>query len=188
MRWRQVIVLWIVLLALGTEYWLVERPKHAKPEAEQARPRFLAVEPDDVREVRITRGGRTVVSRRGPEGWTVVEPAGVSIPSDLIAAFTMALAGAEEIGRMGEAEVNAPAFGLDERAGRVEMVPQRGDSVVVVIGETNPPGTAVYARRVGAREVVLIGRNIRYYEDLIFQAVAAGRVPATDGNAPVGGG
>ena len=187
MRWRQVIVLWIVLIALGGEYWLVERPRKAKPEAEATRPRFLAVEPDDVREVRISRGGRTVISRRGVEGWTVIEPAGVLIPSDLIAAFTTALAGAEEIGRMGEADANAAAFGLDERAGRVEMVPQRGDTVVVTIGETNPPGTAVYARRVGTREVVLIGRNIRYYEDLILQAVAAERAPATDGSAPVGG-
>jgi hypothetical protein len=187
-RWRQVIVLWIVLLGLGGEYWLVERPRRATPEAEATRPRFLAVEADDVREVRISRGGRTVVSRRSAEGWTVIEPVGVSIPSDLIAAFTTALAGAEEIGRMGEADTDAVAFGLDERAGRVEMVPRQGDSVVVAIGETNPPGTAVYARRVGAREVVLIGRNIRFYEDLILQAVAAERAPATDRSAPVGGG
>ena len=69
MRWRQVIVLWIVLLGLGTEYWLVERPRKATPEVEATRPRFLPVEPDDVREVRISRGGRTVISRRGAEGW-----------------------------------------------------------------------------------------------------------------------
>ena len=117
----------------------------------------------------------------------MIEPAGASIPSDLIAAFTTALVGAEEIGRMGEGDADAAAFGLDERAGRVEIVPQRGEPVVVTIGETNPPGTAVYARRLGAPEVVLIGRNIRYYEDLILQAVAAERAPATDGSAPVGG-
>lgn len=187
MGWRQVVVFWVVLLVLAGEYWFVERPKQGRPPAEQTRPRFLPVEADDVREVRLSRDGRTVVSRRDASGWTVVEPAGVSVPSDLIAAFMTALAGAEEIGRMGEAEVDAPAFGLDERAGRVEMVPQRGESVVVAIGTTNPPGTAVYARRQGAREVVLIGRNIRYYEDLIFQAVAAGRAPA-DASAPIGGG
>jgi hypothetical protein len=181
-------VLWIVLLVLGGEYWMVERPKQGYPTAERVRPRFLALEPDDVREVRLSREGRTVVSRRDATGWTVIEPAGASVPSDLMAAFTTALAGAEEIGRMGEAEVDAPAFGLDQHAARVEMVPERGASVVVAIGGPNPPGTAVYARRQGAREVILIGRNIRYYEDLIFQAAAAGRAPATDGSAPVGGG
>ncbi len=36
-------------------------------------------------------------------------------------------------------------------------------------------------------EVVLIGRNVRYYEDLIFQALSAARVPAADADAPVGG-
>jgi len=45
---------------------------------------------------------------------------------------------------------------------------------VVTIGDANPTGTAVYAQRQGAPDVVLIGRNVRYYEDLIFQALPAG--------------
>ena len=57
----------------------------------------------------------------------------------------------------------------------------------MTIGETNPTGTAVYARRGGNPVVVLIGRNVRYYEDLIFQALPSGQVPAADVDAPVGG-
>jgi len=35
--------------------------------------------------------------------------------------------------------------------------------------------------------VVLIGRNVRYYEDLIFQSLPASRTPAIDQELPVGG-
>jgi hypothetical protein len=59
--------------------------------------------------------------------------------------------------------------------------------VVIRIGGTNPTGTAVYARREGATAVVLIGRNVSYYEGLIFEALPPARVPAGDGDAPVGG-
>jgi hypothetical protein len=139
-----------------------------------------------VQEVRLSRGGRTVVSRREAGGWRIVEPAEASIPPDLIGAFASALTESEEIARVGT-ETNREAFGLDERATRVEVKGERGDPVIVTIGGANPTGTAVYARRQGSAEVVLIGRNVRYYEDLIFQALAAERVPAAETGAPVGG-
>ena len=187
MRWRQVLLLYAVLGGLGAEYWLVERRRVEPEEAEQARPRFLPVEPAELREIRLLRDGRTVVSRRGASGWEVVEPAGAPIPPDLIAAFASALAGAEEIAHVAGAEADPRTYGLDDRAVRVEMLTERGDSVSVTIGATNPTGTAVYAQRGGTPDVVLLGRNVGYYEELLFQALSAGHVPAAEEGAPVGG-
>lgn len=186
MRWRQVFVLYLVCGALAAQRWWVERRRVDRPAAQPVRERFLPVDAGDVREVRLRRGGRTIVSRREGGTWQVVEPAGASIPSDLLEAFASALADAEEIARVGGADADAHAYGLDERAARVDVVASHGDPVSVTIGETNPTGTAVYARRGASPDIVLIGRNVRYYEDLIFQALPAGAVPAADG-APVGG-
>jgi hypothetical protein len=188
-RWRPVVLAYLLLAGLAAEYWLVERPR-ARPEREAApepaRPRFLPVlSPADVREVRLTRDGRTVVSRREADAWTVVEPVGTAIPSDLIGAFATALAQAEEIARVGHAE--GDAFGLREGATRVELRAATGAPVVVTIGAANPTGTAVYAQRADSAEVVLIGRQVRYYEDLIFQALTSERAPATETGAPIGG-
>jgi len=108
-RWRQVIVLYVVLAVLGGEYWLVERRRVVQATAQPARRRFLRIEPGELREVRLLRGGRTVVSRRAAGGWAVVEPPGAPIPSDLIAAFTEALAGAEEIALVGGADADPRA-------------------------------------------------------------------------------
>jgi hypothetical protein len=185
--WGRVILCWVVLAGLVAEYWLVERPHARRVETAPARPRFVHVRPGDVREVRLSREGRTVVSRRQGSAWAVVEPAGTSIPPDLLGAFANALTEAEEIAHVAGADADPEAFGLDARATRVEITGERGDPVVVTIGSANPTGTAVYARRDASPDVVLIGRNVRYYEDLIFQALSAARVPAADGDAPVGG-
>ena len=189
MRWRQVVLLYVVLAALAAEYWFVER-RHPLPRPEEERParqRLVAVGPDDLREIRLNRGGRAVVSRRAGTGWVVVEPAGAAIPSDLIAAFGDALTAAEQIDQVAGPEADPRAYGLDDRAARVEVIADRGAPVVITIGATNPTGTAVYARRGDAAAIVLIGLNVRYYEDLIFESLPAVRPPAVDMGQPVGG-
>jgi len=185
--WRQVIVLYVVLAGLAAEYLLVERRRPPPPHGVPARQRFLPLRPEELRQVRLDQGGRTVVSRRSGDRWVVVDPPDTTIPPDLIAAFTRALVGAEQIERVVENDPDPHAYGLDERAARVEVLGASGDPFVVTLGGTNPTGTAVYARLAGAPEVVLIGRDVQYYEELIFQALAGTPAPAVDGRAPIGG-
>jgi hypothetical protein len=183
-RWGRVILAYGVLAVLVAEYRLVEQKPVPPPETLPARPHFVGVDASALREVRLSRGDVSVVSRRENAQWAVVEPRGATIPPDLIGAFASALAESEEIARLDG--TNDAAFGFGDGATRVELRSDGGEPVVLTIGGTNPPGTAVYARRQGASDVVLIGRNIRYYEDLIFQALTADRVPAADTTTPVG--
>jgi hypothetical protein len=184
--WRRVALLWVVCGLLAAEWALVERRRPEVVPEVAARPRFVPVDATALREVRLTRDGRTIVARRAGDVWSVVEPADASVPAGLLGAFTTALTSAEEIERVAGPGANTHAFGLDARAVRVELLDGSGRPVIVVMGETNPTGTAVYARRGGSGDVVLIGRQVRYYEELIFQAVDASHVPAADENAPVG--
>ncbi|HLK10351.1 MAG TPA: DUF4340 domain-containing protein [Candidatus Binatia bacterium] len=189
MRWRQVIVLYAVLAALGAAYWsLAPRSRRAGDEGPPARARFLPVDAGGFAAIRVVRGGRTIRARRVAEDrWEVTEPADAAIPSDLVAAFAGALADAEEIQRVAGAGADPEAFGLGEAAAHVEIELADGKTLGLAIGETNANGTAVYARRDPGSDVVLIGRNARYYEDLLFQALPGGRVPAGAGELPVGG-
>ena len=186
MRWRQVILLYAVAVALGGWYWTVGQHLSETPKTQDRR-RFLNLDAQGVREIRVRRPDSVMVSRWDGGGWVIVEPAGGVVPSDLIAAFTNALAAAEEIARVTDRTDDAKQYGLDERASRIEIVPIRGDPIIVVLGEMNPTRTAVYARLDAAPEVVLVGRNIRYYEDLIFEALSAHEAPTTEHGAPVGG-
>jgi hypothetical protein len=186
MRWRQVGLLYVVATVLGAEYVLVEHERSGTQQTRPTRARFLDLSADVVREIRLHHGGRRVVTRRTEGRWAVTDPPDSPIPSDLVTAFVEALMGAEEIERVATGTAQASSFGLDDTAARVELLRGDGATLVVTLGTTNPTGTAVYARRGDKPEVILIGRNVRYYEDLIFQALPAGHVPAADGDLPVG--
>ena len=188
MRWRQVGLLYVVAGTLAAEYLLVEHERAKTQQTRPARARFLDLTADVVREIRLQRGSRTVVTRWAEGRWAVTEPADAPIPPDLVTAFVEALMGADEIEQVAAGGPPVSAFGLDDAAAaRVEILRGDGAPIIVTIGATNPTGTAVYARRGDGPEVVLIGRSVRYYQDLIFQALPAGRVPASDGDLPVGG-
>jgi hypothetical protein len=186
-RWRQVVVLYVVLGALAVA-WMVLEPRRPEIEADvpPTRPRFLAVARDDVVEVRVERAGRAVTFRRAGDRWQVTEPADASVPPDLVRAFVEALVDADEIDRVAAVPTDVEPFGLDDDATRVTISGGAGDPTVVLLGRTNPTGTALYARRVGVAGVVLIGRNVRYYEDLIYEALPQPVVPLDSGDGAIG--
>jgi hypothetical protein len=186
MRWRQVVLLYVVFAVLAALY-ARERPATAVGEpARQARPRFLQVAAADVSAIRLVRGSRAVSLRREGEDWLVVQPAGVELPSDLVDGFLQALLTTEEIDRVATTTDALAAFGLDEQADRVELTRTRGEPVVVVLGGTNPTGTALYARRGADAGVVLIGRQVRDYGDMIYNALPRGTVPAGTADGRIG--
>jgi hypothetical protein len=188
MRWRQVAILYAVAALLGVE-WLRTRPAppaDADVATPAGRPRVFALDVDHLSEIAIEHGGRRVVARRDGDGWAIEEPPAASVPSDLVQAFAVAVLGAEEIERV-DGEQELAAFGLDDRATRVELRPAGGPPETLWLGAPNPSGTAVYARRLGTSGVLLVGRTLRYYEELIVQSLPHPAVPADTPSGPVGG-
>jgi Domain of unknown function (DUF4340) len=178
MRWRQVLLLYVVAAVLAADYLRGPAAAPGPPTTNRpVRPRVLALDPATLSEVAIVHAGRRVVARRDGDGWTIEEPAGANVPGDLVKAFVTTLVEAEEIERVGSAD-DLAAFGLDDAATRLELRPSGGPPETLWLGGTNPSGTAVYARRMGAHDVILVGRTLRYYEELLLQALPAPAVPA----------
>jgi hypothetical protein len=46
-----------------------------------------------------------------------------------------------------------------------------GSVIRVLLGARNPAQTAVYARREGKPDVVLLGLNVQYYIELVIEAL-----------------
>ncbi|MGH7895686.1 MAG: DUF4340 domain-containing protein [Candidatus Binatia bacterium] len=189
MRWRQVVVLYAVAALLGAEYLRggVQRPQQGATQR-QPHARVFAVDADAVTEVRIERGGHEVVLRRESGTWIVVTPPDAAVPADLIRAFLVAVIDAEEIERVGDGGQEPATFGLDDRATRITLRLDGDRREVLLLGATNPTGTAVYARRAGSPDVLLVGRTLLYYEELILQALPQPSVPADTKLGPVGSG
>jgi hypothetical protein len=184
MRWRQVVVLYAVAALLAVEYF---RPVPDPGAADRGagRARVVGLDLASVNEVAIEHGGRRVVARRDGDEWRVEEPPGADVPSDLVQAFVAAVLEAEEIERVGS-DQDVAAFGLDDGATRVEIRPAGGPPETLWLGGANPSGTAIYARRLGGRDVILVGRTLRLYEELILQALPRPKVPAGTEVGPVG--
>jgi len=116
-----------------------------------------------------------VRATRDADRWRAVEPAGAKIPSDLIAATVATLTAgqaAEELAP--EPEHGLAAYGLDTPAASIEVALTGAPAPVTVdLGARNPTRTAVYARRSDEPTLFLIGMNVSYYIDLIFEAAHA---------------
>ena len=177
MRWRQVALLYVVAAILAVLYG---RERAPAPEVDRSRPpraRFLQMAASDVSGIRLVRAHRAVDLRREGRDWVVVEPSGMQLPNDLVTGFLQALLTTEEIDRVATTTGELASFGLDEQADRVELARTEGEPVVVTLGGTNPTGTALYARSPRDGGVVLIGRQVRDYEDMIYDALPRGAVP-----------
>ena len=187
MRWSQVLAWWAVAMALAlTLVRLTPRAPDGEPDPQSGRDRVLGLDLTTLAEVTIEHEGRRVVARREGESWAVEEPAGAAVPSDLVAALATALVEAEVIDHAEAAGGLAP-FGLDQGATRIELRPSGGPPETLWLGGSNPPGTAIYARRLGSDGVLLVGRTLRYYTELIFDALPKVRVPPDTAGKRVGG-
>lgn len=177
MSWRG--VGWIYLaLALLTLVVVVDRQEHEPAPAfvgTAAEQSLLGTEAAAISAIAFRREGASVRASRDGERWRVLEPAGTQMPSDLIAAAVATLT----TGQVSEVLVETAgpqlgAFGLTEPETMIE-VSIGGDpprTIRVLAGANNPTGTALYAMRDDGPAVFLVGLNLRYYTELIFQAAA----------------
>lgn len=178
MSWRRVAVIYVVLVALAGYVLLVDRgtvPTAGTPMPAAAGPSVLDADAAAVTAVTFRKAGRTVRAIRDGGRWHAVEPAGARVSPDLIAATIATLTagqGAEKLAP--EPEHDLAAYGLDVPSATVEVVIGQTSNppVTVMLGARNPTSTAVYARRSDQGTIFLVGMNLSYYIDLIFDAAA----------------
>jgi len=172
MTWRRVAVIYLVLLVLAGLVAFDLRPRAPEPGADPGAPErsLLGVDADALARIRFQRGATAVTAARAGDRWKVVEPEGVAVGADLIAAAVATLTAGQPSERMTEGG-DIAAFGLAQPIAEVEVTLRDAASPIrVLLGANNPTNTALYAQRAGDPAVYLVGLNVRYYLDLIFDA------------------
>ncbi len=183
MTWRRVGLYYLLAVVLGGYYLLFEwRP--GGPDAPIFEPRpvqestFLALKRSTIHKLSIKRRQQTFVSQRheaqpgeATAEWQVLEPIGAPITSALVSGFIENLTPDRKIPIVHEAPEDLASYGLAPPTSTI-IIEGAGEpgTETIFIGSYNPTQTAVYARKDGSPEVVLLGYNVKYYEDLIFQA------------------
>ena len=172
MTWRRALAYWACFLALGAYYLLVLREPSRPAPAHLTRAPFLSLAEPEIEALELRRGATVIRCRRVAGRWQVVEPAGAAVPSDLVTALVANLTQLPEVEVVDEGGGDLTQFGLAPPVSQMILTMSGAPTITVRLGSRNPSGTAVYAQRNDVPRVFLIGLNVRYYEDLVFQGLA----------------
>ena len=165
---------WALFALLAAYYWSVEHKALPPSEIRLAREKVLDVFSDDVTALTLRRDGNEVRCERKDKRWQIVKPQGAKAPADLMTALIENLTDkqeAEEIDKDPKPE-DLSAFGLSDTSPELEIEVSGGKKFKVKLGGRNPPQTAVYAQTNVKPRVLLIGVNVQYYADLLYEAGA----------------
>ena len=178
MTWRRAAFYWAIFIFLGTYYVAVEREPAGEAAAHLTRAPFLNVPEEQLTALQVQSGDIVVRCRRIAGRWKVVDPPDSSVPSDLVAGLITNLTQLPDVEVVADKPGDLAQFGLDTPVSILVLTPASGDPITVRLGNRNPAGTAVYAQRSTSDRVFLIGLNVRYYQDLLFEGLQ--RAPGTN--------
>jgi len=169
--WSRALACWVLAGVLALAY-LGSAPSappavERAPEPPPARERAYTLDPAALRTVELRRGEDEIVLERRDGGWAVAQPTDRTIPAGLVQAFVEQLVDGGAGERVGD-DPHDPAFGFGEPQLRVTATGADGMRFTLVVGAMTPTGTAAYGRVGEQGAVVLVGRNLLYYADLLF--------------------
>jgi hypothetical protein len=180
--WRGVAGVYAVLGLLAAYVFLLDRREpppstSGPPPAERS---LLGTDAGSVTAIAFRRDGASVRAVREDAGWRIAEPANAPVPPDLIAAAVGTLTAGQLSDVLLESQADLASFGLTSPAATIDVTlgPPSPERVEVLLGGRNPTRTAVYAKRADRAAVFLVGLNVLYYTELIFDAASGVVEPA----------
>lgn len=170
---RSAIFFTLLIAILLPYYYFVDRPelriKGIKTEQES-----LLDLKGGVDSITVTRGDEKIHYIKTSDGvhYKVVEPEGKFIPQDLMAALADLLSGAKSVEIVSSNPNDLKQFGLDHPQGEIILqTASKPQPINIFFGAENPTHTAIYARIDTSPKVFLLGKNLEYYQALMFQWV-----------------
>lgn len=168
MTWTRVAFYWALFLGLLVYDAATAQRRRPVPPAPAGLARAIELDANEVVAIELNRAGRRREFRRAPGGrWSAVAP-DTEVPPDLIAALVAAVTSMQLDEVVANDAGSEAAFGLAPPRGELVLIGRNGRQVKIATGAMNPAGTAVYARAGDDPRVLVIGLDVRAYEDLLF--------------------
>jgi len=182
MTWQKVGLYYVLAAVLGAYFFLFEwRPPKTIGLTDTTlsavqQSHFLPILRKDIDGLVLKRGNLSLSFRREGYRWTVVEPAGLEVASDLLTSFVENLTPTKEIIIIDKDPKDTTSFGLDPPNTTIIVKDKTGKEVATVsLGGANPTASAVYARIEPSPQVYLLGQSVSYYAQLIFEKLNGGK-------------
>ncbi|HUO05596.1 MAG TPA: DUF4340 domain-containing protein [Candidatus Binataceae bacterium] len=122
--------------------------------------------------ISISRSGESLRFHKSADGklYEVSSPPGKFIPEDLMDAVVQLLIGAKSVEVVAENSSDLSQFGLDHPNSELDIEASgQATPIKIIFGDENPTRTAIYAQIEGNPKVYLLGKDIEYYRDLMFE-------------------
>ena len=163
MRWRSLGLLVLVLAALVVAYYALEtKGTSSRSDAN----RLFQAEEKDVEKISITRGEELIVLKREGDGWRLIEPVQATADGSEVASLLRTLLEAREERRIEEAPTGLADYGLDQPPLHLSMTLKGGTTLpTLLLGDVNPNGRSVYAKRSDQPAVFLATVIVRVRAD-----------------------
>lgn len=122
--------------------------------------------------ITIRSGSESLRFQKTADGklYQLVAPPGKFIPQDLMNAMVQLLVNAKSVEVVSDDSNDAAQFGLDHPKSELTIeAAGKPQPIRLAFGNENPTRTAIYARIEGRPKIFLLGRNLEYYQTLMFQ-------------------
>jgi Domain of unknown function (DUF4340) len=166
-------IIFTVLFAILLPVYVFTARKAVEPNAAQERKESL-LRLDSVDAIALTRGSESLKFQKAADHkrFEVVQPPNAFIPQDLITATVSLLLNQKQVDVVAQNLNDLAQFGLDHPTTVMTIdAPGRKQPLKIFFGSENPTHTAIYAQIEGIPKVFLLGRNLEYYQTLMFQWV-----------------
>lgn len=163
MRWRSLGLLVLVLAALGAAYYGLEtKGKLSGSDAN----RLFQAEEKDVEKIAIRKGEALIVLKREGDGWRLIQPVQATADGSEVASLLHTLLEAKEERRIEEAPRNLADYGLERPSLHLSVTLKGGHTLpALLLGDLNPNGRSVYAKRPDQPAVFLATVIVRLRTD-----------------------
>ena len=163
MRWRSLGLLALVLAALAVAYYALETT--GKLSGSDAN-RLFQAEEKDVEKISITRGEALIVLKREGDEWRLIEPVQAAADGSEVASLLHTLLQTGEERRIEEAPRNLADYGLERPSIHLSVTLKGGHTLpTLLLGDVNPNGRSVYAKRLDQPAVFLATVIVRLRAD-----------------------
>ncbi|MDE2060709.1 MAG: DUF4340 domain-containing protein [candidate division NC10 bacterium] len=170
MKWRSLGLLALLLALVVVAYYTIE--SKSTPSGSDANRLFLAEE-KDVEKISISRGDALIVLKHEGDlsvgqagGWRLIEPVQAAADDSEVVSLLHTLLEAREERRIEEAPRNLADYGLEHPSLRLSVTLKGGKTLpALLLGDLNPNGRSVYAKRPDEPAVFLATVIVRLRAD-----------------------
>jgi hypothetical protein len=159
MRFRNTLILAVVVALLGAYVLWVEKPAMEREEQES---KLLELDPAKVTGLSIeTASGKTELVKSEPGGWKITSPRETGADQVAVDGILNAIAGAEVKKKLDDKPADLAPFGLDKPESTVVLTFIGGGTRKLAFGKKTPIGGSAYARRDDEPTVLLTADVVR---------------------------